>query len=180
MEVVRLTEARYAEQAEYHFPKYLSETLAANQMAGGRYNAAGEFGALYTASDAETAWEEFAHRLRRQGINSVPPSTTLLVLVLTEGLYADLTSPARCELWQTPFESLLAEDPTPEQQTHCHSLGRAVRAVADFLKVPSARAAGINVPLFPDRSESELGLELQAVRRVDPPRHLVQVTTEPW
>lgn len=60
----------------------------------------------------------------------------------------------------------------------CWVVARSIRVVADFLQAPSARADGMNVPLFPDREQSELRLELQFTRRSTVPGHLQQQARE--
>jgi len=91
MEVVRVLESVYFDQAQHDFDKYVHRTLAASQAAGGRFNPPGEFGALYTASDTDTAWEEVAARFRRQGVSALPPEMGLLGLLITVGRYANLS-----------------------------------------------------------------------------------------
>jgi RES domain-containing protein len=179
-EVVRVLEVGYLDQARHNFEMYVSQTLAGSQRAGGRYNPSNEFGAIYTASDAETAWEELAARMGRQGVTSLPPDLGMLTVVISNGLYADLTDETDRIAWDVTHEELVVDVPTDAQRERCLQLGRAVRAVADFLIAPSARGEGDNVPLFPDRVGGELELRLAGAARVSPPEHLMRGTADPW
>lgn len=180
LEVVRTLDTVYLDQARANFDDYVHGTLSASQAAGGRFNPPGEFGALYTASDDDTAWAEVAARFRRQGVDALPPRMGLLRIVVLRGRYVDLSDPATCRQWDAVNTSLAAEEATPEQREHCWDLARAVRAVADFLMSQSARSAGRNIPLFPDRSNSGMRLELQSAELRPVPPHLAQQPTERW
>ena len=99
MEVVRVLDPVYLDQAEHGFLEYVRSTLAASQTVGGRFNPPGEFGALYTASDTDTAWEEVAARFRRQGISGLPPEMGFIGIVITVGRFADLTDTDMAARW---------------------------------------------------------------------------------
>jgi hypothetical protein len=75
---------------------------------------------------------------------------------------------------------LSAPAPTDDNRDACWALGRAVRAVADFLRAPPARADGANIPIFADREDRDLRMEMQYAIRQPPPDHLAQRTEEPW
>lgn len=147
---------------------------------GGRYNHCGESGALYCASDEETAWAEVAARFKREGISGLPSDMGSLRILLIEGRYADLSTEVAAVAWNCDWESLASPEPTEEQQSQCYFVGRAVRAVADFLSAPAARANGFNVPLFHDRENSELSMELHAAGPSEVPRHLRQKAKRLW
>lgn len=68
----RATGAAYADQARYTWGAYISATLVGSQAVGGRFNPQGEFGALYTADDEATAWEETAARWAREDSQVFP------------------------------------------------------------------------------------------------------------
>lgn len=181
-EVVRATEARYADQARTDFATYLRDTLHYNQRSGGRYNAPGEFGLLYTASDEATAWAELHARFLREGLPGLPRTMGLLRLVLHRGQFADFNEPRTCEAWGVDVATLTADVPTAVQQDTCWRLGRDLRAVADFLKAPSARATGDNVPLFVrGRADADFAFDLSSAEphrpTPVPPR---QVSHEAW
>jgi len=180
MELVRIADSVYVDQARHNFQDYVSRTLAASQAVGGRFNPPGEFGALYTATDRETAWEEAAARFRRQGVPGLPPDMGVIGIIVIVGRYAPLTEASAREAWDVPLAALAAEDPTPEEREIGWNIARAVRAVADFLQSPSARANGDNLPLFPDREGSELRMDFQFAEREAVPDHLRQPVTEPW
>jgi RES domain-containing protein len=181
MEVVRTLEARLADQARNDFANYLRRTLEANQAVGGRYNPPGEFGALYTASDEDTAWSELHSRFMREDIPGLPDTMGMLRIVITAGTYVDLTDAAVRDLWDVSEAALIAMNPTPAEQSVCWEVGRAVRAVADFVEAPSARASGHNAPLYLGRSQGELEMHLQSVDASRPtPLHLRQRAREQW
>jgi hypothetical protein len=92
LEVVRILDSVYLDQARNDFLGYVRGTLAVSQSLGGRFNPPGEFGALYTAGDEATAWEEVAARYRRQGFR----------LLLTAS-FASSTNPARTTF--TPLDT---------------------------------------------------------------------------
>lgn len=180
LEIVRVADSVYLDQARHNFPAYIHRTLAASQAFGGRYNRAGEFGAIYTASDEETAWREVAARYAREGIDGLPPTMGLVGIVVRAGRYVDLSDNEVRRAWDANDSALRSAKPTPAQAEHCWDLGRAIRAVADFLVAPSARGPGSNVPLFPDRESGELDYDLQFVKRGRVPDDLEQRPTEEW
>ncbi|GJG89615.1 hypothetical protein tb265_47960 [Gemmatimonadetes bacterium T265] len=180
LEITRTADPRFVDQARADFEGYVHRTLQASMGVGGRYNAPGTFGALYCASDEATAWEEVAARYRREGIPGLPPAMGLLRILVTDGRYADLTDPDVVGAWGFDAAALHADAPSDAQRAECHHVGAAVRAVADFLAAPSARAGGQNVPLFPDREGGELLMRLQQARAAAPPAHLQQFTREAW
>lgn len=181
-EVVRTTDPIYAEQARNDFAKYLRTTLHYSQLGGGRFNAPGEFGALYTASNEDTAWAELHARYFREGIDGLPAYMGLIRLLLTQGAFVDFGQEHACTAWQVNAVALRSESPSPEEQQVCWDLARRVRALADFLRSPSARGEGDNVPLFVDgRTDTELELELISVAtQRDTPAHFRQAPTESW
>lgn len=180
LELVRALDSVYLDQARANLSAYVATTLRYSQLVGGRYNPPGEFGALYTSDDEATAWEEIAARFRREGIRALPPDMGLLGILVPVGRYADLTDGATQAAWEIDATALTAEAPTEAQRNACWVVARSIRVVADFLQAPSARAHGMNVPLFPDREQSELRLELQFTRRSAVPRHLQQQARESW
>jgi RES domain-containing protein len=179
-EVTRVLDPGYLDEARRSFREYVRRTLAASQAAGGRFNPPGEFGALYTAGDEATAWEEVAARFRRQGVTGLPPAMGLLRIAITGGRFADLTDPAARDCWDVSERALTAAEPSPDERERCWALARGVRAVADFLVAPAARAAGENVPLYPDREHGALRMTLRRAARRAPPAHLAQAAREAW
>lgn len=180
IEVFRVVHSVHVDEARHDFPTYLRQTLAGSQRQGGRFNPPGEFGALYTSTDEDTAWIEVAARFEREGIDGLPPDMGVLRLVVTAGRYADVTAEDGCAAWDVPCAALADPDPDERDVESCWRLGRAVRAVADALRAPSARGDGANMPLFPDREASELGLELQAVSHRGVPDGFMQRSNESW
>jgi hypothetical protein len=106
----------------------------------------------------------------------------LIIVNVSSGLFADFTSRAIRDRWNVSETALTAEDPTDAEREVCWEIGRAVRAVADFLRSPSARADGQNIPLFPHgRSESELQMTMAGANPDrETPAHLRQRPKEDW
>lgn len=179
---VRVLEGRYAEQARHDFARYVRTTLLHNMRVGGRFNAPGEFGALYTASDEATAWHELAARYRREGIPGLPPTMGMIRVLVTSGRFVDLADASVRADWGVELHTITAMRPTLREEAQCHEVGRHVRAVADFLRAPSARAAGENIPLFVDgRPDAELAMELWSTEsRRATPEPLRQRAAEEW
>lgn len=180
LEVVRVLDSVYLDQARNDFPAYVRGTLAVSQSAGGRFNPPGEFGALYTAGDEATAWEEVAARFRRQGVRNLPPDMGVIGILITVGRFADLADEPTRGLWEISEAALTSSDPSPDERDACWALSRAVRAVADFLQSPSARADGVNIPLYADRENGDLRMEMQFAVRREVPADLRQTAQESW
>ena len=176
----RLTEREYADQALADWGTYLHRTLQASMAAGGRFNARNGFGALYTASDEDTAWLEIAARFEREGVSALPPRMGLLRIAVLAGRYVDLTSATARSHWELTLEALTARAPTRAEEDACRRAGAAIRVVADFLQSPSARGPGRNVPIFPDREHGELRMSLASVVHREPPAALRQRSRERW
>ncbi len=181
-EVFRAVDPKYADQARQNTNVYLTRTLGFNQRSGGRYNAPGEFGALYTASDEATAWSELHARFLREGVQGLPPRMGMIRITIRSGQYADFGDAHVRDLWDVQLSVLQAESPTQQQQEECWRIGREVRVVADFLAAPSARAAGTNIPLFvAGREGSELVFDIAHADSARPtPVELRQSPTEVW
>ena len=118
--------------------------------------------------------------MTRQGVTSLPPEMGVLTLVISSGLYADVSDDEGRKAWDIAEHDLTAAVPRTNQREACWQLSRSVRAVADFLIAPSSRADGTNIPLFPDRIGADLRMALSGVRRIEPPRHLMKPSAEPW
>ena len=180
LELFRVIHASRLDEARFDFAGYVRNTLAASRSFGGRFNPPGEFGALYTALDEDTAWFEVASRFRREGIEGLPPEMGVLRITVSAGRCADLTTDAAARAWKVTRDQLTAADPTAAQRTACWTLGRAVRAVADALLGPSARTNGANMPLFPDRARSTLEMDLRGARSRPVPKRFLQRAREEW
>ncbi|MCU0634751.1 MAG: RES family NAD+ phosphorylase [Gemmatimonadaceae bacterium] len=181
-ELVRALDPRHADDARADFAAYLVATLQHNQRAGGRFNPPGEFGALYMASDEVTAWAELHARFVREGLPGLPSRMGMLRVLLQAGRYVDLTQAEKREAWHISRDALLAADPTAVEQNDCWLVARAIRALADFLRAPSARADGTNLPLFVQgRRDTELKFDLIAADSAhETPMHLRQRAAESW
>jgi hypothetical protein len=91
LEVVRISDPVYVDQAAHDFAGYVTKTLSASQRHGGRYNRPGEFGALYTASDFDTALAEITSRYAREGVPGLPEMMGLIRILIRGGRYVDLS-----------------------------------------------------------------------------------------
>jgi RES domain-containing protein len=180
LEVVRISDPVYVDQAAHDFAGYVTKTLSASQRHGGRYNRPGEFGALYTASDFDTALAEITSRYAREGVPGLPEMMGLIRILIRGGRYVDLSESDVQEAWNADARALAASAPTPAEMEHCWEIASAIRAVADFLKAPSAQGDGENVPIFPDREAGELQYQLQSTRHVIVPPRFVQQPSEEW
>lgn len=180
LEVVRIVHGSRLDEARFDFPGYLTSTLAASRAFGGRFNPPGEFGAIYTALDEETAWAEVVSRFGREGIDGLPPDMGVLRIAVRAGSYADLTTAAAWRAWSITRDDLTADDSSNARRDACWRIGRAVRAVADALQVPSARTSGANMPLFPDREHSALEVDLRTARARGVPKRYAQRAREEW
>jgi len=180
IDLFRILDSVYLDQARLNFEKYVTETLAANASHGGRFSPRGEFGALYTSLEEVTAWAEVLHRFQSEGIDGLPPDMAILRMAAQAGQYADVADENGCDEWEVSLRDLTADSPNEDQERICLRLARAVRAVGDGLQCVSARDQRINMPLFPDRAESELDLTLVASSKKAPPSGYAQRPLEQW
>jgi RES domain-containing protein len=179
-DLFRVLDVVYLDQARLSFEKYVTETVAANAVHGARFSPRGEFGALYTSLEEETAWAEVFHRFREEGIDGLPPEMAVLRMSAQAGQYANVADPAGCQEWDVSLADLVADNPDAAQQHACWQLARAVRAVGDGLQCTSARDQRTNMPLYPDRPDSELSLVFVAGSRKPSPRGYAQRSLEQW
>lgn len=104
----------------------------------------------------------------------------LLQITLESGKYADFWVDSVLEDFQTRREDLTIENPSEDQKQACLKAARAVRIVADFLVSQSARSTASNLPLYPDRPDSELRISFAAAFAGRVPDHLRQRPEESW
>jgi hypothetical protein len=106
----------------------------------------------------------------------------LVRISIRRGRYVDFASERARDAWGVSLYTLRAAHPTHDDDGACAALGRNVRTVADFLRAPSARTDGDNVPLFiagREDAELELALVESDPRRETPPA-LQQSASEAW
>lgn len=180
IEVFRVTDSVYGDQARHDFERYTHETLAASQHFGGRFNQPGDFGAIYTSFDEDTAWREAASRFAREGIDGLPPDMSLLRIVVSAGRFVDFRDAEVRMAWDVELEALTTANETDEQRSLCWNVGRNIRALADALAVKSARATGTNFPVFPGRTDSELQWSLASSTPARVPREFAQQVEDGW
>lgn len=131
--------------------------------AGGRFNPAGEFGAVYVALDEGTALAELGRRIDRTGLprKHFRPRMMLqlrarLVSVL------DLTDPeVRSQLGVTSKEISGAD------WAHAQRMARQAREQGyTAIRFPSATGTGQNLAIFLDRLGPEESLEVKRVEEL--------------
>jgi RES domain-containing protein len=136
----RQSRPRYAEATE--------RTLAASARAGGRFNPAGEFGALYVSLDPDTPLRELRRQAARDhaDILALLPRT-LFALDVNLHRVLDLTREeirARCLL---SAEALAADD-----WSACQAVARRARDDGyEAIRFPSATGEGENLAIFMDQ-----------------------------
>lgn len=125
-----------------------STTLEGSRREGGRFNPAGEFGALYASLERETSIRELhrlAERLRIPMQELLP--RTILTLDVHLQRVLDLTDVGVCQAW-----GLSAEDLTSDDVGTCQEVGRSAwRAGYEAIRFPSATGTGTNLAVFLDR-----------------------------
>ena len=130
---------------------YLDHALAHNLQEGGRFNAPGEFGAVYLALDERTPQLESEH--------------CELVLELDARLsrVADLVDPAQHGAWELNAAILCSDHHGP-----CQRAGARIRAAGfEAIRYPSAMGGGINLVVFWDRRQADSSLRLAGRIEVD-------------
>jgi RES domain-containing protein len=119
-------------------------------MAGGRYNPAGKFGALYSSLEEETAIAEVAKGLRASGVEpvDVPPGEWLIYEIEVEhGQFLDLTDPDALAKLAAGEGLLISTDLSLTQRLASEARKRGYKGI---LAPSAARPGGINLILFPD------------------------------
>jgi RES domain-containing protein len=119
--------------------------------AGGRFNAPGEFAALYTSLDAVTAGKGVARGLRQRGIDpsQFPPSSWWVYELEVEIESAlDLTNPEILSRIEVKSEALTRDELNTPRNIAAEARSNGFEA----LLVPSAAAPGSkNLVMFLDR-----------------------------
>lgn len=149
---VRPCESRFAgavfRQSSPRYAEVTERALLASLRAGGRFNAAGEFGAIYVSLDPETPFRE----LRRQALKA---GTDVLALLPRTLFAADARLQRVVDLacrggpadWELSEADLASDDWTP-----CQSVARQARQMGyEAVRFPSATGAGENLAIFLDR-----------------------------
>jgi RES domain-containing protein len=138
--VFRQSAPRYAEITE--------RTLSASARAGGRFNPAGEFGALYVSLDPDTPFRE----LRRQAVHAGADvlaflPRTLFACEARLQRVAGVACAGGAAAWGLSAQDLAADD-----WTACQRVARRARTEGyEAVRFPSATGAGENLAIFLDR-----------------------------
>ncbi len=131
--------------------------------AGGRWNPKGEFGALYTALDEETALAELLRLAQRQGLtlDDLAPRDLVDVQVsLTKVL--DLTDKKILEQIGVKENEIVSND-----VSLCLDISRlAHRAEFEGILAPSATKKGPILVVFPDRLRPSSRLEVMGKKKI--------------
>jgi RES domain-containing protein len=138
--VFRQSAPRYAEITE--------RTLSASARAGGRFNPAGEFGAIYVSLDPDTPLRE----LRRQAAHAGAEVAAFLPRTLFAA-EARLQRVVDLACGDGPREwGLSAAGLSSDDWTECQRVARRARADGyEAIRFPSATGAGENLAIFLDR-----------------------------
>lgn len=122
--------------------------MSASARAGGRFNPAGEFGAIYVSLDPDTPLRE----LRRQAIHA----GVEVIAFLPRTLFAadarlqrvvDLACADGPAAWGLSDAALASDD-----WSACQDVARRARMEGfEAIRFPSATGAGENLAVFPDR-----------------------------
>jgi RES domain-containing protein len=125
-------------------PAYLDHALAHTLETGGRFNPAGDFGALYLSLDPKTPKAE-----------SDAPEVILELDARLTGVL-DLRRPEALAKYGLTTDALCGGDHGP-----CQRAGRAIREDGyEAVRYPSAMGDGINLAVFWDRRRRDSSLRL--------------------
>ena len=141
------TTAENAPRTPADLGAYLDHALAHTRSEGGRFNAPGEFGALYLSLDAVTPRKE-----------SDAPEVVLELDARLSRVF-DLTRPEAQQHCGLTGEAICAGDHGP-----CQRAGRALREEGfEAIRYPSAVGDGINLAVFWDRRPEGSSLRLAGI-----------------
>lgn len=137
----------------------LDRTLEQAKAVGGRYNPAGEFGAVYVSQTREGAIRELDRQIEKLGIRRHDLLLrVLLILELQAKNVLDLTDERVREAWGTSIEELTRDD----DYTHCHEVARSARQAGyEVIRFPAFDAGSVHFAVFLDRLRP--GSRLQTV-----------------
>ena len=122
--------------------------MLASLGTGGRFNPAGEFGALYVSLDPDTPFRELRRQAARAGLDvlSFLPRTLFAAEARLQCV-ADLACPRGPAAWGLSAAALRSHD-----WTACQDVARRARAAGhEAIRFPSATGAGENLAIFLDR-----------------------------
>lgn len=138
--VYRQSTPRYAE--------ITGRTLLASFGTGGRFNPAGEFGALYVSLDPETPFRE----LRRQANKAALDVLDLLPRTLfAADVYLQKVLDIAC-IAPSPAYRLTDAELRSDDWTACQDVARRARTAGyEAVRFPSATGRGENLAIFLDR-----------------------------
>jgi RES domain-containing protein len=138
-------------------------TLEASMRAGGRFNPAGEFGAVYVALDEETALAELGRRIDRTGLprKHFRPRMMLQLRVRLVRVL-DLTDPeVRSQL------GVATDEISGAEWARAQGVARQAREQGyTAIRFPSATGTGQNLAIFLDRLGPDEHLEVERVKEV--------------
>lgn len=138
--VYRQSPPRYAEITE--------RTLLASFGTGGRFNPAGEFGAIYVSLDPETPFRELRRQAGKAGLETLDllPRTLFAAEVRLHRVLDLTCADGRANAGLTT-QSLTSDD-----WSACQEVARRSRQMGyEAIRFPSATGAGENLAIFLDR-----------------------------
>ena len=138
--VFRQSSPRYAEISD--------RTLLASLRVGGRFNPAGEFGAIYLSLDPDTPFRELHRQAEKGGIGlpALLPRTLFAAEARVQRV-VDLACRGGAADWGLTEAGLRADD-----WAACQLVARQARTMGyEAIRFPSATGAGENLAVFLDR-----------------------------
>lgn len=157
--VYRQSLPRYAEITDH--------TLTASCRAGGRFNGANEFGALYVSLDPETPLRELHRAAARMGIAiSALLPRTFFAAEARLGRVLDLTAAPTRVTWKLGAGELLSDDWSACQEV----ARRARRRGYEAIRFPSASREGENLAIFVDRMGTDSFIRILREEEIRPVR----------
>lgn len=135
-------------QAPPRYAEITTRTLLASLGIGGRFNPAGEFGALYVSLDPDTPFRELRRQAMKAGLEVLDflPRTLFAAETRLQRVL-DLACADVPVDYRIPPDALRSDD-----WAACQNVARrARRAGYEAIRFPSATGAGENMAIFVDR-----------------------------
>jgi RES domain-containing protein len=168
---VRPCESRFAgavfRQSSPRYAEISDRTLLASSRAGGRFNPAGEFGAIYLSLDPDTPLRELRRQAEKSGgsVTSLLPRTLFAAEARLQRV-VDLVCTGGAADWELSDADLASDD-----WSACQDVARRARQMGyEALRFPSATGAGENLAVFLDRLLTGSYLRILREEEIHPDR----------
>jgi RES domain-containing protein len=147
----REAKAKYRPRVEGEFDRYLTDTLRGSMRTdANRFNALGEFGAVYVSLDAATPIRELIRSYRltvdTDSPEDIAADRILLTLDIVLSRVVDLGDGQQCVEWGIARDAVRGNDKAP-----CQAVAREIRRTHEAIRYPSATGTGENLAIFVDR-----------------------------